>query len=285
MNGFSTALRSEFFIAKHTTASKFVLVTPALIVVVQNFITWLVESGNSARDGLMNNNGLDEIILSNAYGYFVDGMDTGITILALLLVSAAAHSLSYDRDSGFIRHLIIRRVSRPALILAKFTFINLLAIASFAILVITTYSITGLFWEYGPIIEDGFELISEQEIIAEIYLGLQLAIIPLPAAIAFGTMISAIAQTAAQALMTALGLTLAIDIFKSTLGNYADYLYARFLPSLIDTSYLSDVSRLVRGYSDVLVDANVLQMNTLIPLPTVIIFIGIALFIIKRKQV
>ena len=146
MNGFSTALRSEFFIAKHTTASKFVLVTPALIVVVQNFITWLVESGNSARDGLMNNNGLDEIILSNAYGYFVDGMDTGITILALLLVSAAAHSLSYDRDSGFIRHLIIRRVSRPALILAKFTFVNLLAIASFAILVITTYSITGLFW-------------------------------------------------------------------------------------------------------------------------------------------
>ena len=98
-------------------------------------------------------------------------------------------------------------------------------------------------------------------------------------------MISAIAQTAAQALMTALGLTLAIDIFKSTLGNYADYLYARFLPSLIDTSYLSDVSRLVRGYSDVLVDANVLQMNTLIPLPTVIIFIGIALFIIKRKKV
>ena len=285
MNGFSTGLKSEFFIAKHTIVSKFVLVTPALIVVVQNFITWLVESGNSARDGLMNNNGLDEIILSNAYGYFVDGMDTGITILALLLVSAAAHSLSYDRDSGFIRHLIIRRVSRPALILAKFTFINLLAIASFAILVITTYSITGLFWEYGPIIEDGFELISEQEIIAEIYLGLQLAIIPLPAAIAFGAMISAIAQTAAQALMTALGITLAIDIFKSTLGHYADYLYARFLPSLIDTSYLSDVSRLVRGYSDVLVDANVLQMNTLIPLPTVIIFIGIALFIIKRKKV
>ena len=84
--------------------------------------------------------------------------------------------------------------------------------------------------------------------------------------------------------MTALGATLAVDIFKPSLGAYADYLYARFLPSIVDTSYLSEVSRLVRGYSDVLVDDRILQMNLLIPIPTAIIFLCINLLIIKQKK-
>ena len=284
MSGFITALKSELFVAKHTFVSKLVLISPALVAAFQNFFTWIVDAGNSARDNFFNGNSFDEVVISNAYGYFVDGMNTGITILALLLVCAAAHSFSYDRDSGFVRHLVIRKVSRPALILAKFAYLHLLALASLAVLLIITYSITGFFWEYGPIIEDGFELISEQEIFAEILLGLLLAVVPLPAAIGFGSMISTIAQTATQALMSALGLTLAVDIFKPTLGTYADYLYARFLPSLVDTSYLSDVSRLVRGYSDVLVDERILQMNLLVPTPTAIIFLCISLFIITQKK-
>ena len=45
------------------------------------------------------------------------------------------------------------------------------------------------------------------------------------------------------------------------LGDYAYYLYASFQPALIDQSYLQDVSRLVRGYSDVLIDDRVNQLN------------------------
>ena len=284
MSGFITALKSELFVAKHTFVSKLVLISPAFVAAVQNSFTWFMDAGNSASDNLLNGNSFDEVVISNAYGYFVDAMNTGITMLALLMVCAAAYSFSYDRDSGFVRHLVIRKVSRPALLLAKFAYLHLLVLVSLAVLLITTYTVTGFFWEYGPIIEDGFELISEHEIIAEILLGLHLAVVPLPAAIGFGSMISAIAQTATQALMSALGLTLAVDIFKPTIGTYADYLYARFLPSLVDTSYLSDVSRLVRGYSDVLVDERLLEMNLFVPIPTAIIFLCISLFVITKKK-
>ena len=284
MRGFITALKSELLVAKHTLVSKLVLISPALVAAFQHFFTWIIDTGNSARDNLLNGNSFEEAVISNAYGHFVDGVSTGIKMLALLMVCAAAYNFSYDRDSGFVRHLVIRKASRSALILAKFTYLHLLALASLGVLLITTYSITGFFWEYGPILEDGFELISEQEIISEALLGLQLAVIPLPAAIGFGLMISAIAQTSTQALMTALGLTLAVDVFKPSLGIYADYLYARFLPSLVDTSYLSDVSRLVRGFSDVLVDERILQMNLLVPIPTAVIFLCVSLFFIIQKK-
>ena len=285
MNGFVIALKSELFIARNTFSSKFILFAPAAFAILQSLLTWLTEVGTSTRNNLMSNSNFDDIVNLNAYGHFVDGMSTGLTILGLLLVAQAAYSFSYDRDTGIVRHILIRRASRPALILAKLFQINLLAIISIAILMITSYLISGFLWEFGAIIEDGFELISEEEILAEISMGLKLAIVPLPAAIAFGLFVSTIAQSATQAITTALGITLAIDIFKSMLGSYADYLYARFQPSLIDASYLQDVSRIVRGYSDVLVNADVLQLNLWAPLPAFVIFVGLTIFSIKRKNI
>jgi len=285
MNGFVIALKSELFIARNTFSSKFILFAPAAFAILQSLLTWLTEVGTSTRNNLMSNSNFDDIVNLNAYGHFVDGMSTGLTILSLLVVAQAAYSFSYDRDTGIVRHILIRRASRPALILAKLFQINLLAITSIAILMITSYLISGFLWEFGAIIEDGFELISEEEILAEISMGLKLAIVPLPAAIAFGLFVSTIAQSATQAITTALGITLAIDIFKSVLGSYADYLYARFQPSLIDASYLQDVSRIVRGYSDVLVNADVLQLNLWAPLPAFVIFVGLTIFSIKRKNI
>ena len=285
MNGFVIALKSELFIARNTFSSKFILFAPAAFAILQSLLTWLTEIGTSTRNNLMSNSNFDDIVNLNAYGHFVDGMSTGLTILGLLVVAQAAYSFSYDRDTGIVRHILIRRASRPALILAKLFQINLLAIISIAILMITSYLISGFLWEFGAIIEDGFELISEEEILAEISMGLKLAIVPLPAAIAFGLFVSTIAQSATQAITTALGITLAIDIFKSMLGSYADYLYARFQPSLIDASYLQDVSRIVRGYSDVLVNVDVLQLNLWAPLPAFVIFVGLTIFSIKRKNI
>ena len=285
MNGFVIALKSELFIARNTFSSKFILFAPAAFAILQSLLTWLTEVGTSTRNNLMSNSNFDDIVNLNAYGHFVDGMSTGLTILGLLVVAQAAYSFSYDRDTGIVRHILIRRASRPALILAKLFQINLLAITSIAILMIASYLMSGFLWEFGAIIEDGFELISEEEILAEISMGLKLAIVPLPAAIAFGLFVSTIAQSATQAITTALGITLAIDIFKSMLGSYADYLYARFQPSLIDASYLQDVSRIVRGYSDVLVNADVLQLNLWAPLPAFVIFVGLTIFSIKRKNI
>ena len=285
MNGFAIALKSELFIARHTFSSKLIVLAPAVLAVLQTLLEWITEAGAATRNNLLSNPTFDDIVNLNAYGHFVDGMKTGLTVLGLILVAQAAYSFSYDRDTGMIRHILIRRASKPALIFAKLLQINLIGLISILLLIITTYVTSSLLWEFGAIVEDGFELISEEEILAEISTGLRLAIIPMPAAIAFGLLVSVIAQSATQAITTALGITLAIDIFKSMLGDYADYVYARFQPSLIDASYLQDVSRIVRGYSDVLINESVLQLNLWIPIPTLIIFVGLTMIFIHKKSI
>ena len=285
MNGFAIALKSELFIARHTFSSKLIVLAPAVLAVLQTLLEWITEAGAATRNNLLSNPTFDDIVNLNAYGHFVDGMKTGLTVLGLILVAQAAYSFSYDRDTGMIRHILIRRASKPALIFAKLLQINLIGLISILLLIITTYVTSSLLWEFGAIVEDGFELISEEEILAEIATGLRLAIMPLPAAIAFGLLVSVIAQSATQAITTALGITLAIDIFKSMLGDYADYVYARFQPSLIDASYLQDVSRIVRGYSDVMINESVLQLNLWMPIPTLIIFVGLTMIFIHKKSI
>ena len=284
-NGLETAIKVEFFVSLRTFGSKLIILAPALVVVMQYLIIKLQETSAQARDSLLGENSFDDAVAENAYGYFVDGLSTGLTMLGLLLVAQAAYSFSYERDVGAVRHLLIRRISRPSLIIAKLFHIHVLALLSLLLLMAVSYICSGWLWEFGPIVEDGFELISEAEIREEIVLGLQLAIVPIPPAIAFGLLISVSAHSTTQAITTALGITLAIDIFKSTLGDFSHYLYATFQPSLLDQSYLQDVSRIVRGFSDVLVDERVLQLNRWVPWPALIIFLCLALVIVQRRKI
>ena len=284
-NGLETAIKAEFFVSLRTFGSKLIILAPALVVVMQYLIIKLQETSAQAWDSLLGENSFDDAVAENAYGYFVDGLSTGLTMLGLLLVAQAAYSFSYERDVGAVRHLLIRRISRPSLIIAKLFHIHVLALLSLLLLMAVSYICSGWLWEFGPIVEDGFELISEAEIREEIGLGLQLAIVPIPPAIAFGLLISVSAHSTTQAITTALGITLAIDIFKSTLGDFSHYLYATFQPSLLDQSYLQDVSRIVRGFSDVLVDERVLQLNRWVPWPALIIFLCLALVIVQRRKI
>jgi len=285
MNGLLVAIRSELFIALRSFASKLILLAPTLLAAAQLLLVKLNEAGQQTRDSLLGGSSFEESVANNAYGFFVDGVSTGLIMLGLLLVAQGAYSFSIDRDIGSIRHLLVRRVSRTSAVTAKLIHLHLLAILSVLLLLLSCFWLSGALWEYGAIVEDGFELIGEDEIREEIWLGIHLALIPLPAAIAFGLLISVSAQSATQAITTALGITLAIDIFKGLLGDAANYLYASFQPSLIDQSYLQSVSRIVRGYSDVLIDDSVIQLNMWVPLPALILFFAAALLIVQRRKI
>ena len=285
MNGLLVAIKSEIFVALRTFASKLIVTAPALVAATQLMLVKLTEAGQQTRDSILGGGSFEQSVANNAYGFFVDGLITGLTMLGLLLVAQGAYSFSYDRDVGSIRHLLIRRVSRSSVLTAKLIHLHLLALLSVLLLLTTSYLLSGMLWEYGAIVEDGFELISEQEIREEIGLGLRLALVPLPAAIALGLLISVSTQSATQAVTTALGITLAVDIFKGLLGDIANYLYASFQPSLIDQSYLQSVSRIVRGYSDVLIDDSVLQLNMWVPFPALALFFTAGLWIVQRRKI
>ncbi len=111
MDGFVTAMRAELFIATRSTGNRLIVALPALIVATQLFIVKLTESGQGARDALLGTATFDDAVAINAYGHFVDGLSTGLILPALILVAWSAYSFSNDRDTGAVRHLIIRRGS------------------------------------------------------------------------------------------------------------------------------------------------------------------------------
>jgi len=284
MNGLIPAIKAELYVALHSFSSKLVIVIPACIALLQYLLTKLSETGQAARDTLMGDSSFEAAITNSAYGYFVDGLRTGLILLGLLLVAQAAHSFSYERDLGTLRHLVIRRTSRQSIVIAKLICLHLQALLAVCLLLVICWFAAGAFWEYGPVVEDGFELISVAEISTEIQAGLLLALLPLPATITLGLLVSVSAQSATQAVTTALGLTLAMDMMKGMLGDLGGFLYASFQPSLLDESYLQDVGRLVRGYSDVLIDERVQSLNLWVPFPTMLLLLGCTLLIVNWKK-
>lgn len=285
MNGFVVALKAELYVALRSNTTRLLLFLPAVIVVIRAILVRVSETTQQARQALLGQNdfGDTSAISTNAWGQFVDGFSTGLTLLSLILVAYAAWSFASDRDSGVLRHVLIRRASRPALVLAKLAAVHLIALCSLLLMAVCIGIITAWLWDFGPIVEDNYELIGSAEIRAEVILGLRLAIIPLPAALAFGILVSVCTSSATQSVTTALGITLALDIFKGVIGEKANYLYATFQPSLIDQSYLKEVSRLVRGYSDVLIDTRFLQLNEWVPLPQMLLFVVLALLIVRVR--
>lgn len=283
MNGFVAALKAEIYVALRSNSTRLLVLLPSLLVIARAIVVRLTETGQQAREALLGQE-VEAVTGSNAWGHFVDSFSTGLTLLSLTLVAYAAWTFASDRDSGALRHILIRRASRPALILAKLSMVYLLALCALGLMSASVGTISALLWDFGPVVEDGYELIGSAEIRAEVGRGLRLALLPLPTALAFGLLVSVCAQSATQAVTTALGITVALDIFKGVLGERAYYLYATFQPSLIDQSYLQDVSRLVRGYSDVMIDNRVLQLNEWVPLPQMLLFVVLALLLVRGKK-
>ena len=278
------ALRSEFYVARFALGARLLIFIPSAAAAVQFMASKIADTGTAARESLMNSISFEDVTANNAWGHFVDGLDTGITLLFLLLVAQAAHSFSAELESGALRHQLIRCSSRRLIVMSKLLQLHALALVAVGILIVSSYLLSGLLGEFGPGVEDGFELISEADSRDEITLGLRLALTPLPAAIALGLLLSVLANTATQAVVSALGITLAMDIFKGMLGDYAYYLYASFQPALIDQSYLQDVSRLVRGYSDVLIDDRVTQLNYWVPIPTLLVLVTASLIFVQTRK-
>ena len=281
MKAFATALRAELFVAARSRSTRLIVLLPALVVLLKLV---LAKVSGITQAALQTGASAEAFDANNAYGYFVDGMSTGLTLLVLTMLAYCAWSFAHDRDTGVVRHLIIRRVNRVTLVLAKLGLVHLLAAISLLLLFAVNYTGCTLLWDFGPVIEDGYELISVDEIRAEIRLGLALALSPLPATLAFGLLISVAAQSATQAVVTALGVLLGLDILKGMLGNAAHYVFAYYQPSIIDASYLGDVARLVRGYSDVLIDARLQTLNVWTPLPALLVFVVVTVVLIRRKK-
>jgi hypothetical protein len=243
-----------------------------------------VREASGELEGALLGQGVAESSTATGYGALADGLQTGFTLVYLAFAALAAYWIAADREQGIARQLLVRRVSRGAYVVSKYVLLVTLALGVSTLVGLASWIASASLYELGPVVEDGYELIGEEEIRKEIALAVRLALAPLPAAIALGLLVSVCARTPTGAVSTVLALTVAFDLFKGSLGDASMYVYAHYAPSLADASYLSDVTRLVRGFSDVFVEEGVLRLNALVPWPEALAFLGAAVGIAYRRE-
>lgn len=280
LNGLMTAFKSDFFVLLRSRMPWLLLILPAAVSVIKMGMLKMKNVGVQVLNSA--NSGAETTI--TGYGFLVDGLLISLIITYLLFLGYSAYTFAIESERGVTRHAILRSTSRSELIISKYILLCLLAFLSVIITLLVTWLVANLLWDLGPLIEEGYEIIGVSEINREIILGLKLAILPLPACLAFGLLFSVFVRSAMQAVSLAIGAGLFLDIFKSALGNFQHYIFSSFQPSLIDHSYLKDVQRIVGGYSDVLMDDRIHQLNLWVPIPESLIFLLITLIIMHRRN-
>ncbi|MEM7234179.1 MAG: hypothetical protein AAF517_18520, partial [Planctomycetota bacterium] len=106
----------------------------------------------------------------------------------------------------------------------------------------------------------------------------------MPAALAFGLLFSVACRSSALSIGAVLGSAVLFDATKEALGPAARYVYAYHLPALVDRSYLAEVPRIVRGFSDIVVDEEGYWMSLWVPWPQVTLFAIVSLLIVQRRR-
>src|SRR6185369_6196011 len=171
IGGMGAALRSELFLARRSRALRAAIVLAAAFAsgrVALGRLQAVARSVERAARGSRAGAALE----SNAYGPFTDGVSTGLTIGFLLLLVLASAALALDRDQGTARILLTRRSSRSGLVAAKFSMLCLSGLAVLGAAVLASWAASALLYDFGPVVEDGYQIFSAAEIRREIAIGL-----------------------------------------------------------------------------------------------------------------
>ena len=281
-SGFIATLQGELYVAVRSVTTYFVLLTPVVLVKLRLMFEHFAEQSRHAQSMALG----EEVTIetATAYGHAVDGMLFGFAITAFLYLTYSAWTFANDCATRVIRHALILRSSRFSYVCAKFTILHISLALALGLVVAGSYAVSGWFWEFSAVIEDGYEIIGETEIQTEISSGITLALLPFLALVPFALCIAVWSKTPTRAIAITLISAVAFDLMKVELGTMSTYFYQSYIPFINDQSYLSSVSQLVRGFADVFVDEATLQTNRWVPVPYMIVFLSLALVGIRKTS-
>jgi len=289
MSGTGRVFRAELYRLIHSRVAWFALLSVGLIAAVRVFAAHVAVRAQYSQvisEALLSGRPIPEAPApGNAYAPLVEGWLAGLTVGTLLLLIHSARSIAGDRESGVLRLARTRSASRAALVLGRFLVGPLLVLSVIGISGLGAWLTSGLFFEFGPLIEDGYELIGEGELLAELRTAVLAAIPPLIATYAFGLFISALGRTATGAVGFCLALFLGFDLFKGIIGDSQVWIFASYAPSLVDKSCLKEMAGIAAGYSDSGYTEFVLHMNYLVPWPEAVLLLALACWIVSRRSI
>ena len=281
-SGFLAMLRGELYAVVRSVTTYLALLTPVVLVKLRLLFEHFAEQSRHAQSLALGEEVDFEV--GTAYGHAVDGMLFGFAITAFVYLTFSAWTFANDCTTGVIRHALILRSSRFSYLCAKFAILYISIALALVLVVAGSFAISGWFWEFSAVIEDGYEIIGETEMQSEINTGITLALLPFLAVVPFALCIAVWSKTPTRAIAITLISAIAFDLMKAELGTISMYFYQSYMPFIDDQSYLSSVSQLVRGFADVFVDEATLQTNRWVPFPYMIVFMVLAFIGIRKTS-
>ena len=220
----------------------------------------------------------------NAFAPWAEGWVTGVTLGTLLLLVLAARTLAGDRETGLLRVSVTRSVTRGGLVLGR----GLLGVPLCTGLLVVTgaaswWAANGLF-TFGPLVEHGYEILTEAELWSEASRAALATIGPLFATWCFGLLISSICRTPSVAVGAALSAWLGFDLFKQVLRDDQYWFFAAFNPSLVDGSALNEFVGVSQGLSDAGYSEVLYNMNLSLPVPEALLMLALAWLFTARRS-
>ena len=279
MRGYGLALSAEWYRTRRSRSLWLSLLLLSLIAAGYVCFGRLSEElgmRSSAPEGLEQG--------GDGWVHWVDAWRFTLSATCLLVLIHAARYLSADRASGVLRLGLLRASSRSALVLARASMALPMILLAFLCSGLSAWACCTLFYDFGPLVEDGYELMSAGELGAELSAASLAILAPLMAMYAFGILLSALNARPVRALSLALLSLLCYDFFKDFLGQPIPWFFATYAPTFSDTSALSEMSGMASGYSDMGYTSEMLLASSLVPLPYIAICLALACLVTARRS-
>lgn len=226
----------------------------------------------------------DPLTSGSAWGPLVDGWSLGLVLGTLVLLVHAARWVAADCESGVLRFAVTRSATRTAVVLGRFVLTPGLVLAVVAVTGLAAWAVAGATGDFGPLVEDGFEIFTAEELRAEVLRSVRAVLLPMLATCAFGLLISCLVPGVALAPSVALGAFLAFDLFKTALGDVHYYVFASHAPTVVDSSAWSELAGVVRGFSDAGFPDQLIRVGTRVSWPAALIFTVVACLALRRRS-
>ena len=276
-------LRAEGHRLLRSRASWLVLVTLFLVSALRVFAAYVGATAARAERLAGGGGEVDASSSGDAWAPFVEGWRAGLVLAAILLLCHAARGLAGDREAGLLRLATTRGASRTSLVLGRAALAPVLVLAFTAVTGLGAYLAARWFFAFGPLVEDGYEILSAEELAGELRHAV-LAVLPaLLALYTFGLFVSSLARSATQAVAWSLTSFLVFDLFKEALGPARHWCFAAFSPSFVDGSAMAEMAGMARGFSDAGFPAALLRLNLWLPWPWAVALVALACLVLSRR--
>ena len=214
----------------------------------------------------------------------LDGMRTGLALTVFALLVTSARSLAGDHESGLLRMAVTRSVARPALVMGRLLVAPLPILGGLLASFLGAWLVARSQLDFGPLVEEGYEILSAEELRGEVAVGLFATLPALVALWSVGLLVSACSRTAVGAVATTLVLFVAFDLVKESLSQESTYLiFASFAPSLADSSALGEAAQVVQGFSDRGFPDDLLRLATWLPWAQALLIVGLTIAVPRRR--